>query len=1214
MLKNIRLHIEKDEEKQEKLDQKLAATIVDMQHKNINSFTRNIPSLVPTLKSTSLQNHSLFSNKYGEINIVDYGIGRTLYGFHPLDEVTQQVQRFEQHSPKITLSEISTETSKTEESTSCSLDFQELDAYQIRQKQPSLPEEIECLVVLGCGLGLHLEQLLRQHRIKYLIVYEPQIQYFQCSTLAIDWSEIFALAKSNGTGIFLQIEKDGRNIVDDIQQLQEHEGITEFRIFKHYNHPIFDAIFKELSHRPWADIKKNGFKVSTTENYLTYVPSWTPEIDLQQCKSVSESQSRFTQNLKAFEKYYPAIYKQFKSYTPQNWLPIHTQDSEVNLLNRENLTTWYGESPIHDCELNFKNFYSQPNKDGLVLGYSGKKLAHYEHYKFVKKTEELLKRAEDEIGELPSTVASIIMFGLGGGYQLEHLLANHKVEKLFICEPNSDFFYASLFAIDWTAIFEKIEKTNARIYLNIGDDGSHLFRDLLSQFHSIGPYILNNTYFYQSYYNSALNSAIGQLREQLQVVISMGEYFDHAYYGIAHTKEGMRRKIPVLTNNPSEKLSYDDKEVPIFIVGNGPSLDSSIEAIKEWQDKAIVVSCGTALQVMYKNGIVPDFHAEIEQNRSTYDWATLIGSLDFLKKITLISCNGVHPDTCDLYKDVLIAFKEGESSTVSALHVLGEKHFEVLKHAFPTVSNFVCNIINSLGFTSVYFMGVDLGFVDVKHHHSKDSGYYLEDGEETYDYAEKNNTSIVVPGNFRATVNTKHEFKVSRQIIEQVTAIKSQYQTFYNCSDGAKIHNTTPLHIEELLIIATEEQKQTALKHIREKAFSTDHIEGFTEKFESTFLQSNLIREITAMEKLLSQEMDTQEQVNQIIAQQKAMLFHSYRSGKSLLFYYLYGTVNYANALLLKLSLSYSNKNQLSDSVDKCMQEWRKTINGIKTHVSSDIVEFDTSEYRKAHRENLLFSHQIKQNKLLVVTNSSVFSGAVKRNVINNYPELESLTICNNENINEFKNEQFDYVIYYVDEKLSRITFNNVSSNFKILGDRSTLVIMNCSFIQSLELATNSKKVTLLPTLINPSNKNSSVISNLLYLAKISVRACLEKHHAHVIYPRYIIPEKGTSPEDLNIKSRYPSTLKYYLFDFPLYTVAYKDTYIPRLATCNTGTRGTYLKNSQINEDLLIKRVTAELFNNLKGSYLRNDPNLYNDTNYSKSELIVLNKEIPSQK
>mgnify|MGYP000001969509 FL=1 len=794
MLKNIRLHIEKDEQLQAELDEKLAKQIIETHSSNINAFQRSIPSLLPYVQNTDLANYSIFINKYGENNIVDYGMGRTFYGFHPEEEVLEQLSRIEQHCPEVVFR---TPSSNYEEDSGTALSIDQLASVKFRNQQPPMPYEIECLVVLGCGLGIHLSHLLKRHKIKNLLIYEPELQYFQCSVMTTSWQDIFTLAKEHNTAIFLQLEKDGRDLIKDANELVEHCAVSSFHIYKHYNHQVFDSLYKDLTERSWNEIENSGFKLKSKESYLDFVPSWTPNIDLANYSLLGASNDRLANNLEAFKQFFPDIYKVYKDYTPKKWLPIANSEGEVNLIKIDSLHTWYAESPKADCTLNFENFNEQPNKDGLVLGYRGTKLAHYIHYKFVKETEELLKQAEEDVGALPDKVPSIIMFGLGVGYQLEKLLDEHTVEKLFICEPNPDFFYASLFAIDWQVIFETVEKSETRIYLNIGDDGTNLFRDLLSQFYAIGPYILNSTYFYQSYHNASLNSAISQLREQLQVVISMGEYFDHAYYGIAHTKEGMRRKIPLLVANPANKLNYDDKEVPIFIVGNGPSLDSSIEAIKEWQGQAIVVSCGTTLQALHRHGITPDFHAEIEQNRSTYDWAVLIGDLDYLKNITLISCNGIHPDTCDLYKDVLIAFKEGESSTVSALNVLDRANFTTLLNAFPTVSNFAIDLFSTIGFTNVYLIGVDLGFVDVKHHHSKSSGYYQDDGKETYDYTDSANTSLIVPGNFRPKVNTKHEFKVSRQVIEQVTSAKPKGQEFYNCSDGAKIQGTLPLRPDE---------------------------------------------------------------------------------------------------------------------------------------------------------------------------------------------------------------------------------------------------------------------------------------------------------------------------------------------------------------------------------------------------------------------------------
>lgn len=1121
MLKNIRLHIEKDEEKQHELEQKLATTILACQNKNINSFARNIPSLLPVIQHPIMQNHSLFCNKYGEINIVDYGIGRTLYGFHPQAEISAQVADFIQHAPFVALDR--QQNSDITHINNEQLSFESSFGYLNRQTFAPCPDELECLVILGCGLGMHILELLQTRKIQNMIIYEPELQYFQCSSLVNKWHEIFALAQQQKCQIFIQVQKDGRDIINDINELTEHKKISGFYLYQHYNHPVFTSLFKELSSKSWSTIKENGITFAPSEHYNQYVPVWTPNININGIQGVSKTSPLLAKNLQALKKYFPNIYDEFKDYQPQTWLPVVNNDEEINVLKADSLTPWYSDNPKQDCEFNYNNFSEQPHKDGLVLGYNGTKLAHYLHYQFVKQTQELLAKAEEDIGALPDKIASIIMFGIGVGYQIETLLHNHTVEKLFLCEPNRDFFYASLFAIDWQTIFETVDKSNARIYLNIGDDGSHLFRDLLGQFHSIGPYILNNTYFYQSYYNASLNYAIAQLREQLQIVISMGEYFDHAYYGIEHTKEGMRRNYPALVKNPSGKLSYDDKEVPVFIVGNGPSLDLSIDTIKEWGDKVIVVSCGTALQALHRHGITPDFHAEIEQNRSTYDWAVLIGDLDYLKNITLISCNGIHPDTCDLYKDVLIAFKEGESSTVSALSVLGPQHFEVLQNAFPTVSNFVTNLVSVIGFNHIYFMGVDLGFIDVKHHHSKSSGYYQEDGKETYDYSENNNTSLIVPGNFRSTVNTKHEFKISRQIIEQVTSQKPKLQTFYNCSDGAKIQGANPLHIDNVLIMSSTTQKQQTLNQLKSSVFTTEHSTNFIEKYESKFSHALLIQELTAFEKLLKQEIATTEQANYLINKQKEMLFASYKNGGSLLFYYLYGTTNYANALLTKLKTNH----KLSFAA---LSLWRDTFRKIRLSLQQKKSNYDTSNYRENEREKILLESFIKNKKLLIITNSSAFADSAVWSLKNTYKWSFHATISSPQNINP--EEDYDFVIYYLKDMFGERTYSIDTTNLKIIGKFHTLIV--CSKIAK-DLSSTFNKYAKLSFLIKPDSKltKKQKHHNLFVYANNAIRACIESSAPGIIVPRLKYDKFDKSiPKDYFFNARDTATLaisfKYY--------------------------------------------------------------------------------------
>jgi hypothetical protein len=727
------------------------------------------------------------------------------------------------------------------------------------------------------------------------------------------------------------------------------------------------------------------------------------------------------------------------------------------------------------------------------------------------------------------------MFGLGVGYQLEQLLDEHTVEKLFICEPNPDFFYASLFAIDWQTIFETVEQSETRIYLNIGDDGTNLFRDLLSQFYAIGPYILNSTYFYQSYYNASLNSAISQLREQLQVVISMGEYFDHAYYGIAHTTEGMRRKIPVLAANPANKLSYDEKEVPIFIVGNGPSLDGSIETIKEWQGQAIVVSCGTALQALYRYGITPDFHAEIEQNRSTYDWAVLIGDLEYLKNITLISCNGIHPDTCDLYKDVMIAFKEGESSTVSALNVLGRKNFTTLLNAFPTVSNFAIDLFSTIGFTSIYLIGVDLGFVDVKHHHSKSSGYYQEDGKETYDFTKSANTSLIVPGNFRPKVNTKHEFKVSRQVIEQVTSSKPQDQAFYNCSDGAKIAGTLPIKPDELLIVVTKQQKTQIVEKLKTLIFSSKQLGNYVEKFEKHYSQTVLIEELGDFEKLLEKEITSKDDAEKIITKQKEMLFASYKNGQSLLFYYLYGTVNYANAVLIKL-LSGTTAPPTVELI-QCQQKWSNKIYQVKQMLStSGQVDFDTSYFNALKRELTFLELNDIDESMLVVTDSKEFKASILIMRDTYFSWLRKFEVITNQQSQNYGNSP-DYVIYDLDP---------ADTQNLIKGNNGTLVLTDSVICTNLEY----KGVTYIQKCII---ENDTVESNNIQLAHFALRCSLGSHQSPVIIRKYRTSEASLFCE----KPVAITTEKYIFYDFIFYVCIYRNTSVSsQLKETTKGTRG----------------------------------------------------------
>ncbi len=964
MIESIQLHLSEDEDYQVSLEAQLSEKINRQFRRNMTAFRSYIPSVAELVNRVPTSNLSVFCNKHGEPNVVDYGQGRVFYGSHPQQEVSEQCQDFIANPLSFNVDDNGRDLG-TDHALS---DSPLYPCYGDR-----LPRHVGVMAVFGLGLGYHLEYLIKSHQIDHLIVYEPEPQLFRCSAFVLAWDSLLKLAQAKKTAIYLQIGKNGESLTSDLSELSRQVSFRQVFVYRHYNSATFSHVL--------YDIAINGLQLTgkpATSNKVValtnhFLPRWTGGVFLSKWQNVQKD-SLFEANLAAFAHYVPDVYSQFKDYQPANWIPVR-EGQAVNLVSRRLLIPWYAGGPIETGQQQFDGFCQHPRKDGVVLGYTGDKLKHYLHYQFVEKCEAILNDVHEKQQTLPDRIKSLIMFGLGSGYDLDMLCHQRTIEKLFICEPNRDFFYASLFAIDWASLLKKVDDEGGRIYLNVGDDGSHLFTDLLNQFHSIGPYVLAQTYFYQSYCDDRLSNAIAQLREQLQVVIAMGEYFDHAYFGISHTLESIRRKHKFLQSEQVARLTGELSETPVFIVGNGPSLDQSLDTIREYQAQAIIISCGTAIQVLHRNGIKPDFHAEIEQNRSTYDWAKSVYADEYLQQVDLISCNGFHPDTSDLYQQIYLAFKEGESSTVSSLAVFKNAPFSTLKYAFPTVSNFALNTVMEWGCNQVYLFGVDLGFKDPKKHHSKDSGYYDDKGQEVYDYSEKNNVSIRVPGNFSDTVSTKYEFKVAATSLERALAVYRP--DCYNTADGARITGTTPLHLSMVLLTTTGNQKQQALRKIRDELYVEIEPETYFDQFRLRYSQGQLRNDLSELESTLVQPFDSSEQVEKNIESQKKLMFDSYQTQKSLLFYYLYGSMNYFHAALSKVLGAGLDECKSVEACEQIRSNWAHYFEKIHQQILLPERLFDVSTAISQRRYYTSLKQNLEGFEVSIVTDSNAFRAAV---------------------------------------------------------------------------------------------------------------------------------------------------------------------------------------------------------------------------------------------
>ena len=85
-------------------------------------------------------------------------------------------------------------------------------------------------------------------------------------------------------------------------------------------------------------------------------------------------------------------------------------------------------------------------------------------------------------------------------------------------------------------------------------------------------------------------------------------FFDDEQQGFAHTIHNINAGYAFFSHGADiENLP------PVLLIGNGPSLDSHVNFIRQHQADSIIISCGTALSSLAKVGIKPDFHVEMER-------------------------------------------------------------------------------------------------------------------------------------------------------------------------------------------------------------------------------------------------------------------------------------------------------------------------------------------------------------------------------------------------------------------------------------------------------------------------------------------------------------------------------------------------------------------------------------------------------------------------
>lgn len=515
----------------------------------------------------------------------------------------------------------------------------------------------------------------------------------------------------------------------------------------------------------------------------------------------------FAKNMQSFKSLIPYIYEQFENYETKRDLSIiitENKDLDVQFADGSFI---YGVPNVQEkVAKDLEKFFNEGSLEVTRYAYQKDYFGQI-HYRYLNEVKDILDtkvkiHEKSKIKDI-ETIPMLFHIGVGLGYSFPLLYQNKDIRNIFIMEPDEDVFFASLHTFDWSSLLEYVLAN--KIYLNfvIGGSKDKLLSDIDFYFKNHGKFLGGASALYSHYESVGTNAYVNTLKNDFASINMALGFIDDHIFATSHS-------INVLLDK--KRLAYDKynvpkdiQDVPVFIIGNGPSLDNDLDFLRKNQDKALIVACGTSIDTLYQNGIKPDIFASTERVRQMADILNAVNKNNFLDDILLLSTDVVHPNVTKLFKRTAI-FSKIDEPFAWVFEDFYDKYpdlklFKKVRLTNPLVSNLAISSLLEFGFTNLILFGIDCGTKSRDKLHATSSTLYNSLGLESSGTNYQLNG--VIDGNFDGYVSSNDIYKLSINMINSIVDLykvsyKERNYTIRNCSDGAKIDVATPCRSYDL--------------------------------------------------------------------------------------------------------------------------------------------------------------------------------------------------------------------------------------------------------------------------------------------------------------------------------------------------------------------------------------------------------------------------------
>lgn len=663
---------------------------------------------------------------------------------------------------------------------------------------------------------------------------------------------------------------------------------------------------------------------------------------------------RFSENIAAFDKYLPDIAAQFKNYSPIRPSRFFCSENGIpNLLWLDTNQAQYGDDPYTECMKQIESILNSHTLTRIAFG-KEENFFNQIHVDYLNQLVSINLEAEAVLEKKESVIEAVplaLMFGVGLGYQIGYLFEHCDIANFFIFEPDLDVFYASLYTFDWKPFLDFIANENKGFHIFLGQDENTIMQDVSEAIANRGAFLASTVLSFWHYPSDSIFKTIEQIISEFFLLSKGWGFFDDNLFALAHSAENITSGVHFLKRN--RKINPLWRKTPVFVIGNGPSLDAALPYIREYQRDAVLVACGSSISALHRAGIKPDIYVSVERTKSMSDFLELLNEPDYLRDILFLSTDVTHPEHKQYFERIGLGFKFNEPMfsilKINFPELSGQ--LAPLQSTNPLVGNIGLSMPITLGFEEIYMFGLDNGYKDDAHCHSKLSAYYDENGQQIDALTRTSSGDMIVPGNFGGSVISNPLFSMAAHVMGNLLENMPKIHCF-NCSDGAKIRGAIPLHLEEIVIQNKQLEKRELINHIYDDLYAPILLtkEQIKDKLDVDFFMQLIDRLIQEWDEPLinrigmTQRMQRQYEYMRVLADTRQHHIHRV----------LVGTLNYVFAMVSVLAYRFEDEVKTMEFVAKGVKIIQAYLEKTKELYPHALECQDTSNYEllKHFRKN----------------------------------------------------------------------------------------------------------------------------------------------------------------------------------------------------------------------------------------------------------------------